>query len=273
MPLIVVPTPIGNLDDMTIRGVEELKNADLIVCEDTRRTLKLLNHYGIKKPLLACHRHNERERTGEIVSRLEGGARVALVSDAGTPCVSDPGCELIGAAIERGIELDVLPGANAPLPALILSGLPARQFTFIGFLGDNKKKRAREAKELSQLQSTLIFYAAPHDLKETLRFLSASLGNRDAAIVREISKIHQETIRGTLAELEEIAASREIKGEIVLVVRGAEAVEPMPHDWREEAGQMRASGSPDREIADAMSEKYGAKRNEVKRWLRRADKI
>ncbi|MDR3255525.1 MAG: 16S rRNA (cytidine(1402)-2'-O)-methyltransferase [Synergistaceae bacterium] len=276
MPLVVVPTPVGNLEDMTQRGLRELREADVIACEDTRRTIKLLNHYGIKKPLLSYHRHNERTRTEDLIARIETGERVALVSDAGTPGISDPGCVLIDEVIARGLPVDVLPGANALLPALLLSGLSTRRFAFAGFLDGERKERETKIQELAKLDATLLFYVAPHDLGKDLAFLEGALGDRDAAIVREISKVHQETIRGKLGELRDISNAREIKGEIVLVTAGA------PHAsgaaipgtaWMAEAGQMKNEGIFDKDIAKALFESYGIPRNRVKTFLLGLDKM
>ncbi|MDR3322484.1 MAG: 16S rRNA (cytidine(1402)-2'-O)-methyltransferase [Synergistaceae bacterium] len=269
MPLVVVPTPIGNLEDITIRALRELREADVIACEDTRRTIKLLNRYGIKKPLLSYHRHNERARTEELIARVESGERVALVSDAGTPGISDPGALLIGEAIARGLLVDALPGANALLPALLLSGLPAGRFAFAGFPEGTKGEREKKIAGLAKLDATLIFYVAPHDLAKELVFLEHALGDRDAAIVREISKVHQEAIRGKLSELVEISSEREIRGEIVVVTGGvSESSLNIPEsEWTDEAIRMKNNGIFDKEIAKALFQSYGIPCNRVKTFL------
>ena len=172
MPLIIVPTPVGNLGDMTLRGLEELRNADVIACEDTRHTLRLLNHFGIKKPLLSCHEHNERERADEIMRRVEEGQRVALVSDAGTPGLSDPGAVIVHEAIARGLPFDVLPGANALLPALLIAGIGMESFVFVGFLKGKKDEKLARLAQLKNLRETLVFYAAPHHLREDLALMA-----------------------------------------------------------------------------------------------------
>ncbi|MDR1944070.1 MAG: 16S rRNA (cytidine(1402)-2'-O)-methyltransferase [Synergistaceae bacterium] len=273
MPLVIVPTPIGNLEDMTLRGLRELREADVIACEDTRRTLKLLSFYGIKKPLVSYHRHNERSRAAEIISRLERGERVALVSDAGVPGFSDPGYVLIKEAISRGLPVDALPGANALLPAILLSGLPVQPFLFAGFLEGSAKEREKKISNLAKIDSTLVFYVAPHDLTRDLEFLCRFLGDRDAAIIREISKVHQETIRGTLRELLGVSSAREIKGEITVVTAGF-AGETEPSDgWREEASRMKDGGIFDKEIANALFESYGIPRNAVKAFLLSSFKV
>ncbi|MDR0616188.1 MAG: 16S rRNA (cytidine(1402)-2'-O)-methyltransferase [Synergistaceae bacterium] len=270
MPLVIVPTPVGNLDDITLRALSELRGADIIACEDTRRALKLLNHYGIKKPLISYHQHNEASRTAELIGRIEQGLRVALISDAGTPGISDPGYVLIRAAHEKGLPVDALPGASSILPALLLSGLKPHPFMFVGFpdiIGSKAAKRAKKLERLARLDATLVFFLAPHDLTRGLDFLGACLGNRNAAIVREISKVHQEAIRGTIEELRAIASSRAIKGEIVLAVAGCGDVEEQAPDWRPEALRMRSEGIFDKEIANRLFESYGISRNEAKAFL------
>ncbi|MDR0648699.1 MAG: 16S rRNA (cytidine(1402)-2'-O)-methyltransferase [Synergistaceae bacterium] len=266
MPLVIVPTPVGNMEDITLRALRELRLADVIACEDTRRTLKLLNRYGIKKPLLSYHRHNERSRAQELLRRMQGGERVALVSDAGTPGISDPGYALIEAASSAGILVDALPGANAILPALLLSGIRPYPFMFAGFPEAVGAKGLKKLERLAGLDATLVFFAAPHDLSRELAALLSCLGDRDAAIVREISKIHQEVIRDSLSGLADTAASREIKGEIVIVVAGGSETAEAP-DWRAEALDMKARGIFDKEIAGALFERYSIPRNEVKAFL------
>jgi len=271
MPLIIVPTPIGNLGDITARSLDALKSADVIACEDTRRTLKLLNHFGIKKPLVAYHRHNERSRSGAILERLERGETVALVSDSGTPGISDPGHVVIEAAIERGVEVDALPGANAVLPALIMSGLPAREFFFAGFVDGNGPEIESAMEKLLGIRATLVFYAAPHDLVKFLSSANRVFGPRRGAIVREISKIHQETIRGTLPELLETSVKRKLKGEMVVVVEGdAPAGDEIPtEDWERLAAEMKKARIYDKEIANVLFASYGIPRNKVKSFLTR----
>jgi 16S rRNA (cytidine1402-2'-O)-methyltransferase len=271
MPLKIVPTPIGNLGDITLRGLEVLKSADVIACEDTRRTLKLLNHFGIKKPLVSYHRHNERARAGEILSRLERGETVALVSDAGTPGISDPGGVLIDGAIERGVEIDALPGANAPLPASLMSGLSAREFFFKGFVDGSASEIEAALGELKDTRASLIFYSAPHDLAKFLSSALRALGDRRAAVVREISKAHQEAIRGSLSELLAVCGEREIRGEIAAVIEGAHEAAPQaaPEDWERLAREMKKIGIYDKEIANVLFASYGIARNMVKNFLSR----
>jgi 16S rRNA (cytidine1402-2'-O)-methyltransferase len=271
MPLVIVPTPVGNLGDMTLRGLEALRNADVIACEDTRRTLKLLNHYEIRKPLISYHRHNERTRTDEILERLGRGENVALVSDAGTPGISDPGQILAAAAMESGFAVDALPGANALLPALLMSGIAARGFYFAGFVGGNDSEVASALSELSNIRDALIFYVAPHDLAAFLASALGAFGPRRAALVREISKVHQEAIRGTLGELVLMLRTRELKGEMVLVTEGAGSPKPDAErlDWQILASCMKKEGIWDKIIANVLFESYGIARNMVKKFLSR----
>ncbi|MDR3164390.1 MAG: 16S rRNA (cytidine(1402)-2'-O)-methyltransferase [Synergistaceae bacterium] len=271
MPLVIVPTPVGNLDDMTLRGLEALRNADVIACEDTRRTLKLLNRYDIRKPLISYHMHNERTRTGEILDRLGRGENVALVSDAGTPGISDPGQILAAAAIEGGFPVDALPGANALLPALLMSGIVSRGFHFAGFVGGSDSQVASALSELSDIRDALIFYVAPHDLASFLDLALHALGERRAALVREISKVHQEAVRGMLEELVLVSRTRELKGEMVLVVEGAGSPRPDVErsDWKFLATAMKKEGIWDKIIASVLFESYGIARNTVKKFLSR----
>ena len=269
MPLIIVPTPVGNLGDMTLRGLEELRNADVIACEDTRHTLRLLNHFGIKKPLLSCHEHNERERADEIMRRVEEGQRVALVSDAGTPGLSDPGAVIVREAIARGLPFDVLPGANALLPALLIAGIGMESFVFVGFLKGKKDEKLARLAELRNLRETLVFYAAPHHLREDLALMAQGLGDRRAALVREISKLHQERIEGTLASFCDTMPEEKIRGEFVCVVEGARETrdEADESDWREEAAALIAAGASTKAAAEEIAARFGVQKNSVKKFI------
>ncbi|MDR1137421.1 MAG: 16S rRNA (cytidine(1402)-2'-O)-methyltransferase [Synergistaceae bacterium] len=271
MPLFIVPTPIGNLGDITLRALETLKSADAIACEDARHTLKLLNHYGIHKPLISYHRHNERSRTDEIMIRLERGDRIALVSDAGTPGISDPGHVLISAAYAGGFEVDVLPGANAILPAILMSGISAREFFFAGFAEGNGSEVSSYLTNLSQIRASLVFYVAPHDLAGFLAAANDAMGGRRAALVREISKVHQESIRGTLPEIIRVCQEREMKGEMVLIVEGAREInaEAPSDDWQRLALEMKKMEIWDKVIANVLFASYGIPRNQVKNFLLR----
>ena len=269
MPLIIVPTPVGNLGDMTLRGLEELRNADVIACEDTRHTLRLLNHFGIKKPLVSCHEHNERERADEIMCRVEEGQRVALVSDAGTPGLSDPGAVVVREAIARGLPFDVLPGANALLPALLIAGIGMESFIFVGFLKGKKDEKLKRLAELKNLRETLVFYAAPHHLREDLALIAQGLGDRRAVLVREISKLHQERIEGTLASFCDTMPEDKIRGEFVCVVEGARETqdETDEADWREEAAALIAAGASTKAAAEEIAARFGVQKNSVKKFI------
>jgi 16S rRNA (cytidine1402-2'-O)-methyltransferase len=271
LPLVIVPTPVGNLADMTPRGIEALKSADAIACEDTRRALKLLNHYGIKRPLISYHRHNERSRADAILERLERGESVALVSDAGTPGISDPGGVLIGGAIERGIEIDALPGANAILPALLLSGLSAREFHFAGFVDEKGPEIAPALEKFRGVPVTMIFCVAPHDLEKFLAAAFGVFGDRRAAVVREISKVHQEAIRGKISELLSVCRERKLRGEMMALVEGAgeKKDERAPEDWERLASEMKRAGIWNKDIANVLFASYGIPRNRVKNFLSR----
>jgi 16S rRNA (cytidine1402-2'-O)-methyltransferase len=218
--LYLVATPIGNLEDITLRAIRVLKQADLIACEDTRQTQKLLNHYGITTPSLSYHEHNEASRAAELIERLAQGSCIAIVSDAGTPGISDPGFRLISLAIQRGIPVVPIPGAAAFVTALVASGLPVNSFSFRGFLSPKSGARRRELGRISNSQSTELFYEAPHRIAETLQDVHAELGpERPVVIARELTKVHEEFIRGTAGQAIEILKNRgEVKGEIVLLV-------------------------------------------------------
>lgn len=221
--LYLVGTPIGNLGDFSPRAVQTLKEADFIAAEDTRVTLKLLNHFSVKKPMVSYFEHNRRERGEQIVARMLAGESCALVTDAGMPAVSDPGEDLVALCHERGIRVCAVPGPAAFVTALALSGLPAGRFTFEGFLSVNKRSRKEHLASLAGEARTMIFYEAPHKLLATLRDLYAALGDRRIAIVREITKVHEEVLRTTLGQAAGAYADGGLRGEIVLVIEGAEA--------------------------------------------------
>lgn len=218
--LYVVATPIGNLEDITLRAIKILNEVDLIAAEDTRHTLKLLNHLEISKPLISCHRHNEEDKSKEIIERLKEGKNIAIVSDAGTPGISDPGEQVIKCAIEKDIKVVPIPGACAMINALICSGLDTKNFYFIGFLPLNKKLRKEKLEEIYDSTKTIILYEAPHKLKNTLIDLKAVIGNRKIVLARELTKIHEEFIRKNIDELIEISDS--LKGEFVIIIEGKE---------------------------------------------------
>jgi len=218
--LYLVATPIGNLEDITLRAIRVLKQCDLIACEDTRQTQKLLNHFGIEKPTVSYHEHNEASRAAELIERLAAGVRIAMVSDAGTPGISDPGHRLIALAIERQLTVVPVPGPSALVTALVGSGLPLHPFSFRGFLLPKSGARRRELEKIRQSQQTEIFYEAPHRICEALEDVAATLGpGRRVVVARELTKIHEEFLRGTAAEVLAVLNARaDVKGEIVLLI-------------------------------------------------------
>ncbi len=218
----MVPTPIGNLGDISFRAIEVLKAVDLVLAEDTRTSSKLLNHYEIKQPLSAFHQHNEHQVLGRLIAQLEQGKNIALVSDAGTPGISDPGFLLVRECIRAGIKVECLPGATAFVPALVNSGLPAHRFCFEGFLPP-KKGRHTLLTQLAGEERTLIFYESPMRLVKTLGEMAQYFGaDRQCSVSRELSKLYEENIRGTLAEVAAHFSEKPVKGEIVIVVAGRE---------------------------------------------------
>lgn len=222
--LYVVGTPIGNLGDFSPRAVETLSNCDFIAAEDTRVTLKLLNHFGIKKNMVSYFEHNRRERGEMIVSRILEGESCALVTDAGMPAISDPGEDLVKLCHENGIKVESVPGPCAFTTALALSGMPSGRFTFEGFLSVNKPSRREHLDSLKNETRTMLFYEAPHKLGATLKDMYSAFGEREIAIVREITKIHEQVIRTTLSAAVEAYGEGGLKGEIVLVIHGAELI-------------------------------------------------
>lgn len=218
--LYLVPTPIGNLQDFTYRAVEVLNTVDLILAEDTRTSSKLLKHYNISKPLTAFHQHNEHKSLDKIIDKLNSGITIALVSDAGTPGISDPGFLLVRACVENNIDVECLPGATAFVPALVSSGFPCDKFVFEGFL-PHKKGRQTRLKLLQEENRTIVFYESPHRLLKTLHQFKEYFGDeRKIAVCRELTKIHEEVIRGTAEELINYYNANTLKGEIVIIVEG-----------------------------------------------------
>ena len=218
--LYLVPTPIGNLKDITLRALDVLKEADFIAAEDTRQTLKLLNHFEIKKPLISYHKFNEQGKSNEIINYLEDGKNIALVSDAGTPGISDPGSVIVERCIQENIDFEVLPGATAITTALVYSGLDTTKFLFRGFLPRENKDRKSVVSELLNSQETLIFYEAPHRLLDTLTFLLDTFGDRRIAVCRELTKLYEQIYRGHLSEALKYFAENKPRGEFVLVLEG-----------------------------------------------------
>lgn len=220
--LIIVPTPIGNLDDITLRALKVLKAVDLVLAEDTRTSGFLLKHFGIEKKMLSHHKFNEHKSVEAVVKKIKEGQTIALISDAGTPGISDPGFLLVRACTDAGIQVECLPGATALIPALVVSGFPTGRFVFEGFL-PVKKGRQTKLKEISAEERTIVLYESPHRIGKTMEQLAEYLGaERKACICRELTKLYEEILRGTLAELAAICKARTLKGEIVIVVAGKE---------------------------------------------------
>ena len=218
--LILIPTPIGNLDDITLRAIECIKDADLILCEDTRRSLKLMNHLEIKKPLKSFHKFNEHSSVEKIIFEIQSGIKVGLISDAGTPCISDPGYLIVKMCIDNNIVVECLPGPTALIPALAISGLPSERFTFEGFLPVKKGRKTR-LQELSLEKRTMIFYESPYKLYKTLKDFYDFFGpDREISISKELTKIFENTKRGKIKDIIDAYENKKLKGEFVIVVKG-----------------------------------------------------
>jgi 16S rRNA (cytidine1402-2'-O)-methyltransferase len=219
--LYLVPTPIGNLEDISFRALRILKEADIIAAEDTRNTKKLCNHFEINTPLISYHEHNKETSGEKLIEKLNEGLKIALVSDAGMPTISDPGLELVSTALEEGLTVVPLPGANAALTSLIASGLSCQPFYFYGFLNRQKKEKKKELESVKKQQATIIFYESPHRLKETLSLMLEILGDRKMALCRELTKRYEEFIRGSLTDVIGWANQDEIRGEFCLIIEGS----------------------------------------------------
>jgi 16S rRNA (cytidine1402-2'-O)-methyltransferase len=270
--LYLVATPIGNLEDITLRAIRILKEADVIACEDTRHTQKLLNHYGIKKEMVSYHEHNELTRSPELVIELEQGAKIALVSDAGTPGISDPGHRLVTLCLRHRIPVVPIPGPSALVAALAASGLPTEEFSFVGFLPARAGARRKALDTLKAESRTLIFYEAPHRVVETLADALEILGERPAVIAREVTKIHEEFLRGPLSELLDSARKRAPRGEITLLIGpGDPQVKEMDPSvsLKERVEQLQAEGGIGRKAAlkQAARERGLGKRDAYKQLL------
>ena len=261
--LYVVATPIGNLRDITIRALETLAAASVILCEDTRMSARLLDHYGIKGRRIALHEHNERSKADDIVRRVAGGDAIALISDAGTPLLSDPGFPLIRALAEAGQPVFPIPGASALLSALVVAGLPTDAFSFHGFLPPKAGARANAITALSDSRETLVFYESPRRLDDTLASMAQLWGERQAAVALELTKRFERVHRGSLAELAAQFADSETRGEAVIVVAGASAPSaPDAADWQA-ALLAQMADQPLRAAVDEVAQRYGLKRKEV----------
>ena len=265
--LYVTGTPIGNLSDFSPRALQTLESVDFIAAEDTRVTLKLLNHFGVKKPMVSYFEHNKRERGEMICARIESGESCAIVTDAGMPCISDPGEDLVRLCAEKGIRTVVIPGPSAVVSALAVSGLETGRFTFEGFLSVNKRSRAEHLDELKSEKRTMIFYDAPHKLPATLRDLYAAFGSRRLSIVRELTKLHEEVIRTTTDYAAENYADGSLKGEIVLVLEGAKKPAAEPEYTLEQAVELAKrlieGGEKPTEAAKEAANATGFRKKEI----------
>ena len=268
--LYVVGTPIGNLGDLSPRALEVLDSVDFIAAEDTRVTLKLLNHFGLKKPMVSYYEHNRLQRGEIIVNRLLQGESCALVTDAGMPAISDPGEELVRQCREAGIPLFAVPGPSAVITALALSGLPTGRFTFEGFLSMNRKNRLEHLRELETEKRTMVFYEAPHKLPATLRDLLEHLGNRKLALARELTKLHEEVLITSLADAVSHYENQSPRGEFVLVIEGMQQKEPVPCTLEEAVAMARQrveKGDSPSLAAKAAARETGIKKGSIYRLL------
>jgi 16S rRNA (cytidine1402-2'-O)-methyltransferase len=273
--LYIVATPIGNLEDITLRALRTLRGVDRIACEDTRQTQKLLSHFDIHVPTVSCHAHNEREASASLIAELRQGARIALVSDAGMPGISDPGAYLVAAAIAAGIPVIPVPGANAAIAALAASGLDTAGFRFVGFPPARGGERRSFFEKLASEQTTLIFYEAPHRILDTLRDAAAVFGPaRPAVLARELTKVHEEFLRGTLAELETTLSERELqRGEMTLLIAAADPSHATPRDssasLREQMETLFAEGLDEQTALKQIARERGVGKSELYReWQR-----
>lgn len=268
--LTLVGTPIGNLSDFSPRAVEALRACDFVAAEDTRVTLRLLNHFEIKKPLVSYFEHNKRQRGEQICARLEAGESAVLVSDAGMPAISDPGEDLVALCYEKGIPVGVAPGPSAVVTALAVSGLPCGRFTFEGFLSMNRRGRREHLDSLRDERRTMVFYEAPHKLPSTLEDLLETLGDRRLAIVRELTKVHEEVIRTTLREAAVRFRQESPRGEIVLVIEGAaprKAEAPTLEEAAALAAALAEEGAALSEAARRAAAQTGLRKGDIYRLL------
>lgn len=264
--LYLVATPIGNLGDFSPRGVQTLEQADFIAAEDTRVSVKLLNHFGIKKPLVSYHEHNRASAGQAILQRLLAGETCALVTDAGTPAISDPGEDLVRLCGENGVTVEAIPGCCAAVCALAVSGLPTRRFTFEGFLSANKKERRAALRRLVNEERTMVFHEAPHKLRMTLSDMAEILGDRPVALCRELTKLHEQTTRTTLLQAVALYEEREPRGEYVLVVAGAQPSEEPAVTLEEGVSrvrQLRQSGVKMKEAVRTVAAQTELNKNEL----------
>jgi 16S rRNA (cytidine1402-2'-O)-methyltransferase len=265
--LFVVATPIGNLEDMSLRAVRVLREADLIAAEDTRHTAKLLHHFDIRRPMFSLHEHNEQEKVPVLVGKLRGGIRLALVTDAGTPAVSDPGYRLVRAAIDAGIRVEPIPGPSAVLAALVSSGLPTDRFVFAGFPPPKSGARTAWLEALADERRTLVFFEAPHRIRETLEAALAVLGDREVSLGRELTKLHEEIIRGRISTV--LAGLADPRGEFTVVVSGKMDVAPdslteiTDNQLLIDFGHLTETGMDRREAIGELARRYRLRSREV----------
>jgi 16S rRNA (cytidine1402-2'-O)-methyltransferase len=272
--LYIVATPIGNLEDITLRALRVLKEVDVVAAEDTRHTQILLSHYGIQTPLTSYHEHNERAKAEDLVKRLLEGEDIALVSDAGTPTISDPGFRLIVRAVHAGIRIIPLPGASALTAVLSASGLPTDRIVFEGFLPAKKKQRQEKLQTLRDEARTLVFYEAPHRLAEALNDVHELLGDREAVLAREVSKVHEEFLRGRVSELIRVLRRREIRGEATLIISGSAGESRVNEDrLKAEIRELKGKGMRVKEIAEVLGEKFGYPKKDIYRLALVGDKV
>lgn len=262
--LYIVATPIGNLEDMTYRAVRILQEVDLIAAEDTRHSLKLLSHFGISKSMTSYFDHNQQFKGERILNKLRQGKSVALISDAGTPCVSDPGYQLVRDAVAEGIPVIPIPGACAAVAALSASGLPSDNFTFAGFPPSRQGKRRTFLSDMSSLPGTLVLYEAPHRLEETLRDIHEVLGERQVVVARELTKIYEELIRGSISEVLESVARAKVRGEIVIMIAPGEKIVPETASLEETLQHLMTDETLSlKDAAKKAAEITGVSRSEV----------
>ena len=261
--LFLVATPIGNLKDITLRALEVLQSVDRIACEDTRTSGVLLSHYGITTPMSAYHTHNEAEATAQLISQLAAGNRIALISDAGTPLLSDPGARLVAACIAAGVRVTPIPGASALLSGLTISGLPAEQFFYAGFLSSKTGARHSQLQALSAIPATLVFYEAPHRLLDSLAAMHAVWGDRTAAVARELTKLHEACVRGSFTSIIAHFTAHAPRGECVILVQGAAPTAAFTDDAIDAALRTAMATSSLKEAVAEVAEHAGRAKREV----------
>ena len=272
--LYIVATPIGNLEDITLRALRVLKEVDVIAAEDTRHTQILLSHHDIHTPLTSYHEHNEKTKAQDLVARLARGQNIALVSDAGTPTISDPGFRLVVQAIRAGVRIIPIPGASALTAVLSATGLPTDRFVFEGFLPAKKKQRRERLQILRDEIRTLIFYEAPHRLRDALDDIHELLGNREAVLAREVSKIHEEFLRGPISELVSALGGGDVRGEVTLIISGSAGESRANEDLlKAEIRELKRQGLRVKEIAEVLGEKFGYPKKDIYRLALHGEKV